>query len=64
MSKGQAEKKKEGCVTLFPVIEDNWSEKDKQLKEKVTLSLFSFPRAESCRKRGIQILAKTSGKTI
>ena len=43
MSKGQVEKKKEGCVILFPVIKDIWLEKDKQLKEKVTLSLFSFP---------------------
>ena len=42
MSKGQVEKK-EGCVILFPVIKDIWLEKDKQLKEKVTLSLFSFP---------------------
>lgn len=36
-------KKKKGCVILFPAIEDNWLEKEKQLKEKVTLSLFSFP---------------------
>ena len=43
MSNGQVGKTKKGCVILFPAIEDNWLEKEKQLKEKVTLSLFSFP---------------------
>ena len=36
------EKKKKEGIILFLVIGDNCLEKDKQLREKVTLSLFMF----------------------